>query len=151
MVVGRSEAIAERPDQIAGQPAMTTEGNTMTGLEGHCGLDPQIEDSTMLASQSSAPSYTFTATTTDYESRFKLVFSAPEDGPSTGSGTFAFVSNGNIIVNGEGMLQVIDMTGRIVLSGDAINCVSTSGMVSGMYVLRLINGENVKTQKIVVR
>ena len=49
------------------------------------------------------------------------------------------------------MLQVIDMTGRIVLSGDAINCVSTSGMVSGMYVLRLINGENVKTQKIVVR
>ena len=49
------------------------------------------------------------------------------------------------------MLQVIDMTGRIVLSGDAMSRVSTSGMVSGVYVLRLINGENAKTQKIVIQ
>ena len=48
------------------------------------------------------------------------------------------------------MLQVIDMTGRIVLSGDAINRVSTSGMTPGMYVLRLINGDDVKTQKMVI-
>ena len=96
------------------------------------------------------PSYTFEAKTTDYESRFKIVF-ATKDGPSTDSETFAFVSNGNIIVNGEGTLQVIDIMGHIIVSGDAINRVSTSGMPAGVYVLRLINGNDIKTQKIVVK
>ena len=78
------------------------------------------------------------------------------DGPSTGSGTFAYISDGEIIINdgpstGSGTLQVIDVTGRIVWVGDAINRVSTSGMPAGVYVLRLINGNDVKTQKIVVR
>ena len=96
------------------------------------------------------PSYSFEAKTTDYESRFKLVF-ATKDGPSTGSETFAFISNGNILVNGEGTLQVIDMTGRIIVShGGRIQCVPTNGMPAGVYVLRLINGNDVKTQKIVI-
>jgi len=55
-----------------------------------------------------------------------------------------------IIVNGEGTLQVIDVMGRVVLSGDAINRVSTGGMTTGVYVLRLINGEDVRTQKIII-
>jgi hypothetical protein len=93
--------------------------------------------------------YSFEASTTDYESRFRLVFSAM-DGPSTGSGTFAFISDGNIIVNGEGTLQVIDLTGRVIFTGDAMNRVSTSGMMPGIYVLRLINGDDVKTKKIML-
>ena len=98
------------------------------------------------------PSYSFEAKTTDYESRFKLVFSTNEaDGPSTGSGTFAFVNNGEIIVDGEGLLQVIDMTGRIIISKDGVHTVSTNGMTPGVYVLRLINGEKMKTQKIVIQ
>ena len=98
------------------------------------------------------PSYSFDAKTTDYESRFKLVFSTNEaDGPSTGSGTFAFVNNGEIIINGEGMLQVIDMMGRIIISKDGVHTVSTNGMTPGVYVLRLINGEKMKTQKIVIQ
>jgi hypothetical protein len=97
------------------------------------------------------PSYSFDAKTTDYESRFKLVFSTNEaDGPSTGSGTFAFVNNGEIIINGEGMLQVIDMTGRIIINRVAAGHVSTNGMTPGVYVLRLINGDDVKTQKMVL-
>ena len=32
-----------------------------------------------------------------------------------------------------------------------MRCVPTSGMTAGVYVLRLINGNDVKTQKIVVR
>ncbi len=96
-----------------------------------------------------SPNYTFTAKTTDYESRFKLVFSADEDVCEPNE-AFAFISNGNIIVNGTGTLQVIDMTGRFIVQGDAINRVSTDGMTAGVYVLRLINGENVRTQKIVV-
>jgi len=102
--------------------------------------------------------YTFTAKTTDYASRFKLVFSTDEkDGVSTGSATFAYINNGNIIVNGEGTLQVVDVTGRVVLSGDAMKCkfgganrISTSGMAPGVYIFRLIDGNNVRTQKIVI-
>ena len=98
-------------------------------------------------------SYTFAAKTTDYASRFKLVFSANgTDGPSTGSGTFAFISDGNIIVNGEGVLQIVDVTGRVVVTrGGRIQCVPTSGMTPGVYVLRLINGNDVRTQKIIIR
>ena len=100
-------------------------------------------------------SYTFTAKTTDYESRFKLVF-AVKDGPSTGSGTFAFVSNGQIIVNDSpstdsGTLQVVDVMGRVIVQGDAMNRVSTSGMTPGVYVLRLIDGNDVRTQKIIIK
>lgn len=44
-------------------------------------------------------SYTFTAKTTDYESRFKLVFSASGDANGDNE-AFAFVSNGEIIITG---------------------------------------------------
>ena len=101
------------------------------------------------------PSYTFNATTNDYESRFKLVFAS--NGASTSSAsdeTFAFYSNGNWIINnaGEATLQVIDLTGRILSSETVNGSVSkTINAVPGVYMLRLINGENVNVQKIVVR
>ncbi len=96
------------------------------------------------------PSYTFTAKTTDYASRFKLVF-------ATGNATednFAFFSDGNIIVNGEGMLQVIDVLGRQCYAKElsTANCqLSTINFPAGVYVLRLIDGDVARTQKIVVR
>ena len=100
----------------------------------------------------SKPAYTFFAKTTDYESRFKLVFCAkvPElvEGPNQ---PFAFISNGNIIVNGTGTVQVIDVMGRILVCRDAIHRVSTAGMAPGVYVLRLIDGDDVKVQKMVIR
>ena len=105
-------------------------------------------------STGSVASYTFNAKTTDYESRFRLVFVAnSEDGSSTGSEAFAFISNGNIIVNGEGTLQVVDVMGRVIRTVGLSQCGSrttTAGMPAGLYVLRLINGENVRTQKIVI-
>jgi hypothetical protein len=98
------------------------------------------------------PSYSFNAKTTDYESRFKLVFSANgSDGPSTGSGSFAFISDGNIIVNGNGTLQIIDVMGHVIRCTDVARNVSTAGITPGVYVLRLINGKDVKTQKIVIQ
>ena len=42
------------------------------------------------------------------------------------------------------------MMGRIIFSGDAMNRVSTNGMTEGVYVLHFINGNDVKTQKIVI-
>ena len=103
----------------------------------------------------SNPAYTFQAKTTDYESRFRLVFSTNEEGgASTGSAAFAFFSNGNWMISnkGEATLQVVDLTGRILRSetvnGNASLKLNTT---QGVYVLRLINGDNVKIQKIVVR
>ena len=99
------------------------------------------------------PSYTFDATTNDYTSRFRLVFSA-NDVNEQNAETFAFFSNGNWVVNNEGeaTLQVIDVNGRIV-SNETINgSVATSiNATPGVYMLRLVNGNEVKTQKIVVR
>ncbi len=97
------------------------------------------------------PSYTFEAKTTDYASRFKLVY-APICEDADGDNAFAYLSDGNIIINNEdgATLQIVDMTGRVVFEGDATNRVSTSEMTSGVYILHLINGEAVHTQKIVV-
>ena len=94
--------------------------------------------------------YTFEAKTTDYTSRFRLVFSNCED--AVGDNVpFAYVNNGDIIVNQEGTLQIVDMTGRVIVSRSGrIQCVPTTGMAPGVYVLRLINTDGVKTQKIVV-
>ena len=100
------------------------------------------------------PSYTFTAKVTDYESRFKLVFVANgEDSPSTGSGTFVFYNNGSWIISNEGSatLQVVDVNGRILNSEAVKGSVSKAiQATAGVYVLRLINGNEVKTQKIVI-
>lgn len=103
------------------------------------------------------PSYTFDAKTTDYSSRFRLVFSA--NNASIGSASdenFAFINDGDIIITGDvenATLQMIDVTGRIVrtvgLSHHGSR-ISTAGMTPGVYVLRLINGDDVKTQKMVI-
>ncbi len=104
------------------------------------------------ASTSSA-TYTFTAKTTDYESRFKLVFASIFEDADGDSGTFAFFSNGNWIIANEGKatLQVIDINGRILSSETVNGSVSKAiNAAPGVYVIRLINGNDVKTQKIVV-
>ena len=101
------------------------------------------------------PSYTFEAKTTDYESRFKLVFSANNNDNDIEDENFAFVSDGNIIVFTDARsasLQVIDMLGRILLSRQVTSdfCLPTSVFSPGVYVLRLVNGSDVKTQKMVI-
>jgi len=108
------------------------------------------------------PTYTFEAKTSDYASRFRLVFaenktdgdSTPSTCSGTGSAAFASIADGEIHINEAdahgASLQVIDALGRVILTGDAINRVSTSGMAPGVYVLRLINGDSVRTQRIVI-
>lgn len=100
------------------------------------------------------PSYTFESKTSDYASRFRLVFSANGNTDNENEEPFAFISNGNIIVAGDyanATLQIVDMLGHVVVSTDVAHNVSTNGIASGVYVLRLINGNDVKTQKIVIR
>ena len=99
------------------------------------------------------PSYSFSATTTDAESRFKLVFRASDNEEETNR-SFAFINNGQIIlfdVEKEGTLQVIDLLGHVIFSGNAEQTVSVAGMPTGVYVLRLLQGEHTLTQKIVIQ
>ena len=97
--------------------------------------------------------YTFDATTMDYESRFKLVYAT---GSSMDGDSFTFLnSNGNFSIfgiEGEATLQVLDVMGR-VLSIETFNgsIDKRLDVAPGVYFIRLVNGSDVKTQKIVVR
>ena len=96
--------------------------------------------------------YTFTAKTSDYASRFRLVFSVCGDADGDNA-PFAFINNENIIIisaEAGALLQIVDMTGRVIRCTDVARNVSTNEMTPGVYVLRLINGNDVKTQKIVI-
>ena len=93
------------------------------------------------------PSYSFSASTTDYDSRFRLVFATGNDDES-----FAFFSNGSLFVNNEGsaVLQVVDVTGRILKSESINGCASVNfDAAPGVYMVRLVNGDNMKVQKVV--
>ena len=97
------------------------------------------------------PSYSFEASTTDYASRFKLVFAT---GNNSNDDNFAFFSNGSFVINNEGnaTLQVIDVTGRIISSESVNGCTNVNvNAAPGVYMLRLVNGENVRVQKVVVK
>jgi predicted outer membrane repeat protein len=100
----------------------------------------------------SSPTYTFEAKMTDYESRFKLVFERKEDNYNNND-NFAYFSNGELIVNGEGLLQVFDALGRQLFTKElsTLNSQLSTFTSPGVYVLRLINGNEVKTQKMVIQ
>ena len=102
------------------------------------------------------PNYTFDANTNDYASRFKLVFNPHYDVEEFENVPFAYISNGYIYINDVetchgASLQVVDMTGRIILCRDAARHISTIGMTPGVYVLRLRTQNGVRTQKIVIQ
>ena len=99
------------------------------------------------------PSYTFDARTSDYESRFRLVFAT---GSSVDGDTFGFVNaSGNFCIfgiEGEATVQVIDILGHVIssetFSGSYEKRINGA---PGVYMVRLINGNDVKIQKVVVR
>ena len=97
--------------------------------------------------------YTFQAKTTDYASRFRLVFAT---GSTVDGDNIGFVNGmGNLTIfgiEGEATLQVIDVTGRMLSSETFSGSYEKRlNVAPGVYMLRLINGNDVKTQKIVVR
>ena len=92
------------------------------------------------------PSYSFIASNGDRAERFTLVFRANGCEGSTND-IFAFQNGSDIVVNGEGELQVFDVTGRMVAT-QHVNGVQTVNVPSqGVFIFKL----NEKTQKIVVR
>jgi hypothetical protein len=98
------------------------------------------------------PTYSFEATTADYTSRFRLVFSANSVCEDTDGDAFAFFNGSQWVVSNEGeaTLQVVDVLGRVlssqVINGDAEVSIHEA---QGIYLLRLLSGDSVKVQKII--
>ncbi len=94
---------------------------------------------------SETSSYTFIGSPADRQARFKIVF-----GSSTGSETenFAYQSGNDIIVSGEGELQVFDLMGRMVMQ-KYVNGIQTieKPQTTGVYIFKL----NGKAQKIIIK
>lgn len=92
--------------------------------------------------------YSFIASVTDDADRFIVCLEHFDDADGT---VFAYQSGTDIVVDGEGMLEVFDVMGRMIAS-QYVNGVQMVEKPSqtGVYVLRLV-GNDVKTQKIVVR
>ena len=99
--------------------------------------------------------YTFEGHATDYASRFYILFNNPNEEPGgngngEGNDNFAYYDGYGWIVKGEGILQLVDVTGRVLyqeyLAGD-MNRVHLDNFKTGVYVLQLAD----KTQKIIIK
>ena len=107
----------------------------------------------------SSSEYVFEGIPEDYLSRFVLKFkrsgnSVDEYDSETDSGvTFAFMHDGQLVVNGEGRVDLYDIQGCLLesvrVSGDQ-NKVPLPSLASGVYLLRLTSQGNVRVQKIVI-
>ncbi len=91
--------------------------------------------------------YSFIATPYDNENRFIVRLGYMPNNEGTENEIFAYQNGNNILVSGEGELQVFDVTGRMVAT-QHVNGVETINVQShGVYIFKL----NEKVQKIVVR
>ena len=102
--------------------------------------------------------YVFEGRTTDFSSRFKLVFgNGTVDEPAEGEvieDIFAYQNEDNLMVTSEGHFEMYDMSGRLVQNVNLyndFNTVALPRMSRGVYTLRLTNNTDTKVQKIVIR
>ena len=103
-----------------------------------------------------AREYRFTSRTSDYASRFRLVFGytgIEEETEAEAAQAFAFMTGDELVVTGEGVLQVFDVNGRQVVSRELHGVQSTVSLpevANGVYVLRLTEGRQSRVQKMVI-
>ena len=103
-------------------------------------------------------SYSFTSHASDYAARFYIVFEVDEvidnDDDDDNNNNFAFFDGTNWVIDGEGQLELIDVTGRVLYSNTVSgeqSRVSFNDYAAGTYMLRLIKGrKDIKAQKIVL-
>ncbi|MGP1447667.1 MAG: vWA domain-containing protein [Candidatus Limimorpha sp.] len=99
-------------------------------------------------------SYVFTAKEGDYKSRFKIYVGSDAENPEVDpESPFAFMHNGQLVVNGGGRLDVVDPLGRILYSTELTgsqNSVSLPSNLKGVCILHLTAGETSKTQKVIL-
>ena len=125
-----------------GKYTITVETNDRASLHGIQLID-RFED--VIINLNENNKYTFIGSPSDNRDRFVIRFENSEDSENS---IFAYQSGNDIIVNGEGELQMFDVMGRLV-SKQQINGVETvrKPSQSGVYIFRL----NGKSQKIVIK
>ena len=99
--------------------------------------------------------YTFNGSVDDYAARFYITFNVTGvDEIDGGSDDFAWFDGNDWIVTGQGQLEVIDVTGRVLqsrrVSGEQTR-LHLDNVAAGMYMMRLTEGNRAKVQKIVVK
>ena len=94
--------------------------------------------------------YTFIGTPTDRNDRFILRLNYNAANIDTESDIFAYQNGSDIIISGEGELQIFDITGRRVMTTKISGVETINVPTMGVYIFRLV-GTEIKTQKIVVR
>ena len=92
--------------------------------------------------------YKFFATNST-DNRFVLKFAKKSD---LEEGFFVYQSGDELVIDAEGMVQIVDVMGRVLYSGEqsGVRRVSVSGMENSACVVRNINNNEVRTQKIVI-
>ncbi len=93
--------------------------------------------------------YSFIGSPKDNEARFIVRLQYHPD-YGEGDDIFAYQNGSNVIVRGEGELQVFDVMGRFVMSREVRGEEAFSMPAGGVYIFRLL-GETLRTQKIVVK
>ena len=94
--------------------------------------------------------YSFIGTPHDNANRFIVSLGYLPDYGEDNNDIFAFQSGSDILVSGQGELQIFDVTGRMVNNMNINGVESINVQSQGVYILRLV-GTEVKTQKIVVK
>ena len=94
--------------------------------------------------------YSFTASGQQDHNRFVVRLSMNNN--DIQKERFVYQSNNELIINGEGLVQIIDIMGRIVYTNEinGISRVNVSNFYSATYVVKVVNENEVKTQKVVI-
>ena len=99
--------------------------------------------------------YTFEGRVSDYNSRFKIVFGEMDNNEEEPVlEHFAFFDHGNLIVNGTGHFEVVDVLGRVVYNAeltDTQNTISLPSNVRGVCMLCFTRNNETKVQKMVIQ
>ena len=99
-------------------------------------------------------SYVFEGRKQDMASRFYITFNCVdvEEHEEENEQSFAFFDGSQWLVTGEGLLELIDLQGRVLWQGrlsGGQSRVSLPSVAKSMYLLRLVNSEETKVQKII--
>ena len=94
--------------------------------------------------------YSFVGAPGDLQERF--ILSLTYNGNFNGdSSVFVYQNGSDIVVCGDGTLQVFDVMGRFVSSQEIHGVETVEALPMGVYIMRMVGGDSVRTQKIYVK
>ncbi len=95
--------------------------------------------------------YHFTATSGNNTKRFVVRLDNGQE--STDNSQFVYQNGEELILTVEGAVQIVDVMGRVVYNNEVVsdnNRIDVSSFINGAYIVRVINEEGVKAQKVVI-